>query len=165
MNSSPTFSAIPIPDGDGADCIGQDARTRCGLRQLWKFFPGYEKRKTPHGCETSPRERFARCYSISDFRHIDCSLSPDSSEGASEPQTYITLLNPFLPAASARPSDFEMTDSFHPNLKNFAWSASLRKKPRFFYTFRRYRVTRPVFQGNLELVEIDALLDFARGEI
>src|ERR1700722_4474495 len=94
----------------------------------------------------------ARCFCILDFRHIDCFVSPDSTEGASEPQTYITLLNPFLPAASARPSDFEMTDSFHPNLKNFAFSPRALEKPRFFYAFRRSTVTRSVFHGNVEVV-------------
>jgi hypothetical protein len=56
--------------------------------------------------------RCAAYFSIFVCRHIDCSLCRISSEGASEPQTYITLINPFLPAASARPSDFEMSNSF-----------------------------------------------------
>ena len=105
-------------------------RNRLRTRPFVEIFSELCKTQNLVASKSPEERRCAPYFSIFVFRHIDCSLCRISSEGASEPLTYITLINPFLPAASARPSDFEMSNSLTPEIT--VWRSEALEKAAFF---------------------------------
>jgi hypothetical protein len=129
------LSAIPIPPENHADCVTPNVLCCRELGHPCNFFRFLAIRKIArqeNGLKLGLRGRFSNPRP----RHIDCSLRPDSSEGASEPASTSPYSTPSSMRLRRNPP-IKNAASPHSTPQIFSGPGS-REKTRKLYYFRHF---------------------------